>query len=124
MPYLYAVRMLIPNQDPQPIKIGYSTTPDRRRLAYNSGPYPCEWLGTWICYSTKDELDFHMRFAHLNLTGEWFKPDAEFLSAITQKIEAHNQMVQASARQAQEVIDYRAEQFKKAGEVLARTATQ
>ena len=123
MPYLYAVRMLIPDHDPQPIKVGYSTSPDKRKLTYNSGPYPCEWLGVWLCYSTKDEFEFHMRFAHLMLTGEWFKPDAEFLLAIQEKINAHNAMIRATARRAQEVIDYRAEQFKKAGEVLARTAS-
>lgn len=90
MSYLYAVRMLIPNQEQQPIKVGFSTVPLKRKMVYGSGPYKCEWLGYWPG-TMRDELAFHMRFMELNkgLAGEWFLPNDEFMHVITRKIAAY-----------------------------------
>lgn len=101
--FLYAVRMLIPGVEVQPVKVGFSTSPDKRRLSYNSGPYPCEWLGVWPG-NLQDELEFHMRFYELNrqkgLIGEWFLPNAEFLRTINKKIEAYRRETQRQAERA------------------------
>lgn len=101
--FLYAVRMLIPNHDPQPIKIGFSSSPDKRRLSYNSGPYPCEWLGVWPGTSY-DELQFHSEFHELNrakgLIGEWFLPDKRFMRTVNKKIQAYRKNIQRDQERA------------------------
>jgi len=101
--FLYAVRMLIPNQDPQPIKVGFSSRPDKRRLAYNSGPYPCEWMGVWPG-TLQDELDFHCQFYKLNegMTGEWFLPNQEFIDVVNQKISRYRGYIERAAKRSAE----------------------
>lgn len=103
MGYLYAVKMLIPNANPQPIKIGFTTVPAKRKWFYGSGPYPCEWLGIWPG-SMQDELTLHLRFIelHKGLAGEWFLPNDEFMRVINQKIASHKKALERrEARRAE-----------------------
>lgn len=90
--YLYAVRMLIPGYPFQPVKIGFSTKPLKRKTAYGSGPFPCEWLGIWRG-TQQDEIDFHWQFNANRLSGEWFEPSDEMLNLIAEKIEKHGNLV-------------------------------
>jgi Meiotically Up-regulated Gene 113 (MUG113) protein len=96
MPYLYAVKMLIPNLDAQPIKVGFSTNPNNRMRHYDSGPYPCEWLGVWPG-TIDDERAFHAKFKEIRLTGEWFAPNEEFLKSIKENIKRHQEELSGPA---------------------------
>lgn len=97
--FLYAVRMCIPGMNPQPVKIGFSTRPEKRRAAYASGPFPCEWLGVWP--GTVDhEHAIHRRYAHLaeGLCGEWFIPDEELSNYIATQIAAYQKRLDRYTR--------------------------
>lgn len=90
--YLYAVRMLIPGYSFQPVKVGFSTKPMRRKGAYGGGPFPCEWLGVWRG-TEQDEIDFHWQFSSRRLSGEWFEPTDEMLALIAEKIALHGNLM-------------------------------
>jgi hypothetical protein len=113
MPYLYAVRMLIPGHELQPIKVGFSTNPNNRMRHYDAGPYPCEWLGVWQG-TIDEEKSFHARFKEIRLTGEWFLPNIEFLAEIQAKIKDHQEACVSPA-----FLNYRETLKQRALEVLA-----
>ena len=94
--FLYAVRMLVPHQDPQPIKVGFSTNPNNRMRHYDCGPYPCEWLGVWPG-TIDDEREFHAKFRGIRLTGEWFAPSEEFLNAVKSNIRKYEESLVSPA---------------------------
>jgi hypothetical protein len=101
--FLYAVRMLIPGVEIQPVKVGFSSCPSKRRLAYNSGPYPCEWLGVWPG-TLQDELNFHIQFYELNqgMAGEWFTPNQEFMDEVNKKINKYRDYLERAAKRSAE----------------------
>ena len=115
--YLYAVKMLIPDYPFQPIKVGFSTKPLKRKGAYGSGPFPCEWLGIWRG-TEQDELDFHIQFHARQLAGEWFEPTDEMMRVIAEKIEAHGKAQVKQLPTWYRSPEYQAEQRTKAAAVL------
>jgi len=80
--WVYVARMIIPNYEHCPIKIGYTRDPDRRRQTLQaSGPYEVEWLGCWQAEDGRySEADLHNYFRENRLTGEWFRPSRELLA--------------------------------------------
>jgi len=90
--YLYAVRMLIPGHAFNPVKVGFSTCPERRMRHYDAGPYPCEWLGVWPG-TVEDEAAFHFQFKSIRLSGEWFEPNEKFLATINARIQQHREFL-------------------------------
>lgn len=80
--WVYAARMIIPNYEPCPIKIGYTRDPDRRRqMLQASGPFEVEWIACWEAEDGRySESDLHNYFREHRLTGEWFRPSPEMLA--------------------------------------------
>lgn len=67
-----------------PVKIGRSMNLDSRLRSYNAIlPAPPKCLGV-ICVPNEfyEERRWHMRFSHLHLRCEWFRPEPELLTAI------------------------------------------
>lgn len=67
-----------------PVKIGRSLNLDSRLQSYNAIlPAAPRCLGI-ICVPNEfqEERRWHMRFSHLHLRCEWFRPDGELLVAI------------------------------------------
>lgn len=65
-----------------PIKIGYSTTPEKRLQSLNTAsPYPL-YLRAVIEGGKKLEQELHERFAAYKMDGEWFSPHEELLQFI------------------------------------------
>lgn len=79
--YLYAVQMQIPFHPIWPVKIGFTTNPDRRRLSYPHGPFIMNWIGSWEGRRS-DEASAHDQFAKSRLLGEWFIPTEEIVGFI------------------------------------------
>jgi hypothetical protein len=65
-----------------PIKIGYADDIYKRLNAMQS----CVWenlsILSWFWGSPTDEQRLHAQYAHLNIRGEWFRPDQELLDHI------------------------------------------
>ena len=80
MSYLYAVRMLIPGYEHNPIKIGFSVYPEQRLKEFTRLPFPLEWLGQWEAPNgLTDEAAAHQKLAGFRLCGEWFFPSPQVL---------------------------------------------
>lgn len=66
-----------------PIKIGYTAANPKGRLAAlqtgNANPLR---IVTWAPGSLDDEKALHVRFGHLRMQGEWFRPAVELLTFI------------------------------------------
>lgn len=120
MSYLYAVQMLIPG-DVQPIKIGFSINPQQRKREYSGGPYRCKWLGEWPG-DREDEADVHDQFRNLRLHGEWFHPTPDLLALIAHRLASSETLRESQQAYESATEEWREEQFRRAGEVLARTA--
>lgn len=68
--------------DNGPIKIGYSTNPEKRLQTLNTAsPYPLKLLHT-IQGGKNLEKELHARFADTQLDGEWFEDSEELLAYI------------------------------------------
>jgi hypothetical protein len=66
------------------IKIGYSTTPEKRlQTLKTASPYPLRLLKV-IEGGKILEKELHLRFAALHIDGEWFNPNPELLEFIQQ----------------------------------------
>lgn len=79
--FLYAIQMQIPMHPIWPVKIGFTTDPDRRRQAYPNGPFVMDWIGCWEG-TIGDEAAAHKQFAKHRLLGEWFIPTDDLVSFI------------------------------------------
>lgn len=66
-----------------PIKIGFCGADIHGRIAsiQVGCPHQVKLLGV-VCGDRHTEAEFHRRFAHLSLRGEWFAPDSGLLSEI------------------------------------------
>ena len=65
-----------------PIKIGFTVDLRKRLVALRtSTPHPLRLL-LEVPGGEDVERDWHKRFAHVRLNGEWFRPDDELLQAI------------------------------------------
>lgn len=65
-----------------PIKIGRGDNPKKRlRQLQTASPEPLNLLGE-VCGSMEFETWLHRKFRHLNISGEWFKPDSELVEYI------------------------------------------
>lgn len=90
--WMYACRMLIPNYENCPIKVGFSTSIEtRRQNLCGTGPFALEWIGQWKVNSKSDELLFHYTFKTHRLVGEWFFPHPDLLAAIEAHIHRQEQ---------------------------------
>ncbi len=65
------------------IKIGVSVDPyERLETLQNGSPVKLELIG-YVAGSIADEAAMHQRFARMRLHGEWFSPEGELLSFLT-----------------------------------------
>lgn len=82
--YVYCVRLLVPNYEHRPLKIGFSLNPTRRALVVSWGlPYPVEVVAIWPTRAGREtERAIHSRFKQFKLQGEWFHPAPELLDYI------------------------------------------
>jgi hypothetical protein len=68
------------------IKIGYACDPNKRLDELRCGcPVEMTLLGT-LRGTSKDEADWHRRFAARRLHGEWFDPTDELRAAISEAV--------------------------------------
>lgn len=65
-----------------PIKIGYAIDPKTRLIRLQTGTHRDLTLIAWVPGSQKDERDWHRRFSHLRIRGEWFLNRRELRDAI------------------------------------------
>lgn len=81
---VYFITMEIPGDQPGPVKIGYSLSPEHRLEGLQlASPYPLRLLGAFRAPVTM-EGQLHVRFAADLLRGEWYQPSAALLAFITQ----------------------------------------
>lgn len=93
MPYLYAIEMQIPDYPFNPIKIGFSKSPEFRFTQFTCGPFPIVFLGKWRASKGQfSESLIHTMFERYRLVGEWFYPADELLAFIQKRIKTEPQM--------------------------------
>ncbi len=64
------------------IKIGMAEDPSKRLRALQTAcPDPLEMLGT-VPGERKQEKEFHRKFTHLRILGEWFRADQDLIETI------------------------------------------
>jgi Meiotically Up-regulated Gene 113 (MUG113) protein len=82
--WIYGARMLIPEYEHAPIKIGITGDPERRiQGLHASGPFPIRWLGVWPAKKGRDtEEAIFAKFASDRLGGEWFYPNPDIFAFI------------------------------------------
>ncbi len=79
-PDIYFVRADSPTGE---IKIGKSTFPRGRLLSLQTGSaYPLEIVALIPEGGDELEQELHVRFAHLRMAGEWFRPGADLWAYI------------------------------------------
>jgi hypothetical protein len=67
------------------VKIGWSQDVSRRMMELQiANPVGLKLLGT-VPGTKKDEFAYHAKFAHLNVTGEWFKKSDEILAILVER---------------------------------------
>lgn len=65
------------------IKIGLSYSPEKRLRELQVGSaFPLEIIGVIPGGGWRKERELHARFAHLRLSGEWFRPGADLWAYI------------------------------------------
>ncbi len=65
-----------------PIKIGFSANPWARAKELNTGSHDEQELLGYVKGTPEDEREWHERFDHLRMNGEWFRPGKDLLEAI------------------------------------------
>lgn len=82
-----------------PIKIGYTRSWDfDRMVALQAGNYrPLQLLGMIPGQPREAEAQWHQRFAHVRLKGEWFHPSVELLLAIEDEAVIASRTLRAAA---------------------------
>jgi hypothetical protein len=70
------------------IKIGVANQASRRFVSLQAdSPDPLRLLGIMTCENHGAlEFTLHLRFAHLRVRGEWFRPDPELLAFIEENV--------------------------------------
>jgi hypothetical protein len=111
--FLYGIRMLIPDYEHRPIKIGFTTSPEQRFASYQgSGPFPYEWIGQWPARKGKDdERAAHEKFATYRLKGEWFFPAPEIVGFVESNVKAYVELVGRRTKNYEQEIK-RARKYK------------
>lgn len=94
MSYIYAVEMRIPDYPFNPIKIGFSKSPEFRFTQFTNGPFPMVFLGKWTARNGQgDESMIHSLFWRYRLIGEWFYPAEELKEFIGKRIKGEPRFI-------------------------------
>lgn len=75
--------------DGEAIKIGYSGAPNLRLRDLQGAHHRELRLLAWITGTVENERAIHRQFAHLNVRGEWFRPEPD-LVAFVKEIETQS----------------------------------
>lgn len=79
-PDVYFIRVDSPGGE---IKIGYASSVKARLTSLQTGsPYRMEIVGVVAEGGEELERELHAQFAHLRMSGEWFRPGAELWAYI------------------------------------------
>jgi len=98
--FLYGIQMLIPDYPSSPIKIGYSSRPELRLMAYNGEPFPVKCFGVWPAKGAKRaEEEAHRKFHKYRLGGEWFYPAPEIVAFIERSVARYRELIERKEKE-------------------------
>lgn len=94
--YLYGARLMIPDYEHKPIKVGITGNPQQRYKGFLGGlPFPIQWLGIWPAKKGRQaEQAVFDKFADYRLGGEWFHPVPELLAFIEENVTRYAQLIE------------------------------
>lgn len=80
--FVYFLQMIVPEEQPAWIKIGFARNPLARMWLLQTGcPYILRPLG-WFPGTRLHEKELHRIFSELRFRGEWFYPKQQLLESI------------------------------------------